>query len=637
PLSPVGAILLALGGPGMVALTLVTFGAGGPGREVVGMGVVAIVVGAVLLGRPPRLGRVREGEALSVPERAPASGRAIEVEGVWFTYPGAGEAALRGVTFGQEAGSVALLMGRTGAGKSTLCRCLNGLIPSYLRGELRGAVRLNGADIAGRHVAELAQTIGLVFQDFETQLVSSDARSEVAFALESFGRPREEMRRRVGEALAAVRLERLAGNGRRDPATLSGGEKQRLAIASVLASRPPLLVLDEPTTDLDPVGKAELFQVARELHEQGITLLIAEHETSQALSADRLLVLREGELAFDGPPAELLRDPDRTGELSLHPLEMPQLFAALGCDERPLTVAEAAKSLLAGGWELDAPSVAELRGVDERRRQRYGDLVVTAEGVAHRYGDYAALDGVSLGVREGEFIAILGQNGCGKTTLAKHLNGLLKPTEGRVVAGGQDTRQAPIADLARVVGYVFQDPDHQIFEQRVDREVAFGLRNLGIPEEETEARVREALEAVGLWEKREADPFTLTKGERQRLATASVLACRPRVIILDEPTTGLDGAEQRRMMELLRRLNEQGHTIIVITHCMWAAARYAHRVVVLSDGKVVADASAREVFGDLDLLARNCLEAPDIVRLSGEHYGFAALTVEEMVGCLERQ
>jgi len=636
-LCSVGAVLLTLGGPGVLALTLLTWGAGGPGPVVVGLGVVAIVVGALLLAPLPRLGRARQQEALAVLEAAAPGAPAIEVESLCFTYAGADRPALRGVGFAQQPGSIALLMGPTGAGKSTLCRCLAGLIPSYLRGDFRGTVRLNGADIAGRHVAELAQTIGLVFQDFETQLVSSDVRSEVAFALESFGPPRQEMRERVREALAAVRLAELAGHAaHRDPATLSGGEKQRLAIASVLASRPPILVLDEPTTDLDPAGKAQLFQVAKDLHEHGITLLIAEHETGQALNADRLLVLRNGELAFDGPPADLLRDPERTQQLALHPLEMPELFAALGLEQRPLTVQEAAELLTRGGCSLDEEQVAELRRSDDRRREAYGQEVLSVEGLVHRYGDKAALDGVSLEVREGEFVAILGQNGCGKTTLAKHLNGLLKPSEGRVLIGGRDSREAPIADLARIVGYVFQDPDHQIFEQRVDQEVAFGLRNLGVCESEVETRVQEALAAVGLGEKRAADPFTLTKGERQRLATASVLACQPQVIILDEPTTGLDGTEQRRMMELLVDLNRQGHTVIVITHCMWAAARYAHRVIVLSDGKVVADGSAREVFGNLDLLTRNSLEAPEVVQLSTRRFGATMLTVEELASCLEQ-
>lgn len=558
---------------------------------------------------------------------------AIELDGVAFTYESGREAALRDVDFVQRGGEFVALMGRTGAGKSTMCFTLNGLVPRFFPGTLGGTVRLNGSDIAPHRVSELVATLGLVFQDFETQLFSSDVESEVAFGLESLLVPRREMDARIREALEAVNLAHMAG---RDPATLSGGEKQRLAIASVLAARPEILVLDEPTTDLDPVGRADVLAVVAELRAQGKTALMAEHETEEVAGADRLLVLAEGAVAYDGPPGELLSAPERTWELGIRPLDMPALLAAMGHEERPLEVGAAAEILRAGSWSVDEARLGAVRGADARRAEQYGDVIVSIRDVSFSYDGHDALSGVSLDVRRGEFVAILGQNGCGKTTLAKHLNGLLHPGDGAVLIAGQPTTDAPVAELARTVAYVFQNPDHQIFMDRVEDEVAFGPRNLGVPAAEIGDRVREALEAVDLVGYEARDPFVLTKGERQRVAVASALAARPQVIILDEPTTGLDGVQQKSMMDLLRRLNEAGHTVIVITHSMWAASTYAHRVVLMSEGRVLADAAVREVFGDGELLGRASLRQTDICRLSSQLCGSAFVTPAEMARCVRR-
>jgi energy-coupling factor transport system ATP-binding protein len=558
---------------------------------------------------------------------------AIELDGVAFTYDGSREPALRDVDFVQRRGEFVALMGRTGAGKSTMCFTLNGLVPRFFPGSFGGTVRLNGSDIASRRVGELVETLGLVFQDFETQLFSSDVESEVAFALESLLVPRSEMDARIQEALEAVRLAYVAG---RDPATLSGGEKQRLAIASVLAARPEILVLDEPTTDLDPVGRADVLAVVAGLRAQGKTALMAEHGTEEVAGADRLLVLADGAVAYDGSPEELLSAPERTWELGIRPLDMPALFETIGHEERPLGVEAAAELLRAGGWGVDEARLGEVRAADVARAQQYGDVIVSIRDVSFSYNGHDALRGVSLDVRQGEFVAILGQNGCGKTTLAKHLNGLLQPGDGAVLVRGQATTEVAVAELARTVAYVFQNPDHQIFMDRVEDEVAFGPRNLGVPADETGDRVREALEAVDLVGYEDRNPFVLTKGERQRVAVASALAARPQVIILDEPTTGLDGVQQKSMMDLLRRLNEAGHTIIVITHSMWGASTYAHRVVLMSGGRTLADAPVREVFGDAELLAQASLRQPDICALSRALCGFTFVTPAEMAACLRR-
>ncbi|MCD6360371.1 MAG: ABC transporter ATP-binding protein, partial [Armatimonadetes bacterium] len=274
------------------------------------------------------------------------SGASLRAEGIGFTYRGADRPALCGVDLDLPPGHFAYLMGRTGAGKSTLCLCLNGIIPTMQAGDFAGRVLIADEDIAGRGVYETAQRVGILFQAFETQLLCSDVESEVAFGLENAQVPRDRMRRRVDEMLTLVGLEELRG---RDPADLSGGQKQRLALAAVLAPAPAALILDEPTTDLDPRGKRDLMEIIARLRADGVTLLVADHETEDALAADTLVALVEGETAYAGPPEELLRDPQRSRELGIRPLEMPELFARLGRPERPLTPEAAAEILQADG------------------------------------------------------------------------------------------------------------------------------------------------------------------------------------------------------------------------------------------------------------------------------------------------
>jgi len=249
-------------------------------------------------------------------------------------------------------------------------------------------------------------------------------------------------------------------------------------------------------------------------------------------------------------------------------------------------------------------------------------------------GDSPAVSDVTLSIQEGEFIALLGQNGSGKTTLAKHLSGLLTPTQGQVFLRGQELRQVPLHELAQEVSYVFQNPDHQLFADTVEGEVAFGPRNIGFGAAEVETRVREALEAVGLSALRRHDPFLLGRGERQRLAVAALLALRPRVLILDEPTTGLDYPEQRHMMELLRRLHRAGRTIIIITHVPWVAAEYAERALLMAQGRLLWDGPLREVCAQADLCTQASFRPPDITLL-GLRFGMVPLSVEEFVSWVD--
>jgi energy-coupling factor transporter ATP-binding protein EcfA2 len=364
-------------------------------------------------------------------------------------------------------------------------------------------------------------------------------------------------------------------------------------------------------------------------------MLMADHEGGHAVGADSLTLLADGEVAFAGPGDRLLSDPKRSRELGMRPLEMPLLLAALGREERPLTPEAAAETLKAEGWRIDEDAYAALPNGEAVRDQRAHTLIELQDvSFTYREGAVEALKEVSLRIREGEFVAILGENGSGKTTLAKHLNGLLWPEEGRVTVCGMETRGARPRQLAREVGYLFQNPDHQIFAGRVDEEIAFGPRNLEVSEAEVRSRVRQVLELVSLEGYEERDPFVLTKGERQRVALASVLAARPRIIVFDEPTTGLDGPQQEQMMHLLARLNGAGQTIVVITHCTWAAAEYARRVVLMDQGSIVADVTPRQLFGDPELLSETGQVVPAVARFSQALGGKTLLSVKEALDCL---
>lgn len=559
----------------------------------------------------------------------------VELEDLSFTYRGGRKKALSDICLEMGEGEFVVWMGHTGAGKSTLACCLNALIPSFIRGELTGKARVLDRDILQCRTSDMSGEVGLVLQDFEAQLFCTNVELEIAFGMENLGVPREEMIRRVDELLPLVRLE---GMRAREPSTLSGGEKQRLAIASVLAMRPRLLVMDEPTTDLDPAGKEEVFQLARELRGPEMAMVLIEHETEEALGADRVVLLREGRVVRDGFPRKALTDEGLLREVGVAPLSIADFFRrALGSlpseGTFPLTVEEAIGEFKrALKLRQGAAQILEKR---DRRGMGAKRTNLRMEGVRYWYpSGVEALRGIDLEVGEGEFVALVGQNGSGKTTLAKHFNGLLRPTSGRVEVFGEDASRLSVKELGKMVGYVFQNPDHQIFAPTVFEEVSFGPRNLGLTGKELRKNVGEALAAVNLTGYEERDPFVLTRGERQRVAVASELAVKPQVLILDEPTTGLDHLQQQSMMEMVSSLNRKGHTIVIITHSMSTVARYARRTVLLDQGSVLMDDTTRKVFSRGDELEKWFLRPPPIVRLSN-HLGATALTVEEMLEFVE--
>ncbi|HKY31943.1 MAG TPA: ATP-binding cassette domain-containing protein [Candidatus Polarisedimenticolia bacterium] len=536
---------------------------------------------------------------------------AVSARGLSFTYRMGAGAALDGVNLDLPRGSWGLLLGATGAGKTTLVRTLNRTIPRFHRGRLEGSLHVMGEPTSGAGVAEMAARVGVVFQDFENQLLSTSCLLEVAFALESRQVPSAEIAPRASALLGSVGLD---GFEQRDPATLSGGERQRLVIAAVLALEAPLLVLDEPASDLDPSAREAIYRLAGSA--PGRTVLLVEHDLEGVPCEGPGFLLSDGRVASSWPsvPAAGMVELSPALEAAgVRPPPCAALAARLqeawpGRLPRPLPLDPEgmAAALRSAGWRLqEAPApVSPARGA----------AVSRCEELTHAYpgasGGRPALDAVDLEILEGRVTAIVGANGSGKTTLARHLAGLLGPSSGRVLHRGEEVSRIPPPQRAARIGFVFQNPDHQIFAATAGQEAAFGPLNLGAAPAEARRRCDAALEAVGLLEKADCDPFVLTKGERQRLAVASVLACEPSMLVLDEPTTGLDLREQRRMMRLLRDLAAAGRTIVMVTHALWLLDE-ADRVVVLARGRVAAEGGPAEVLAG-SALERSGLRRPDL-------------------------
>jgi energy-coupling factor transport system ATP-binding protein len=562
---------------------------------------------------------------------------AVSVKKLSYRYRGTKENAVEDISFELEKGEFLVIMGPSEAGKSTLATCFNGLIPHFHKGKLVGEVVVAGKKTIDHTVSQMAEDVGLVFQDFEAQLFSTSIELEIAFGPENFAVPREEIGERIEEYLDYVKL---AVPRQRPPSTLSGGQKQKLAIASVLALEPKVLVMDEPTTDLDPISKLGIYEITNELRQrEDLTLIIVEHETEEVLNASRILLLNEGRLVKLGPAREILEDIELFKNTGLMPLGIPSFFKSMGFSPLPLTPDEAVKSFKSAGWQISDKDYQDLQAKEKAEMEEKGntDPLIKCRSLEHTYPNgVTALQGIDLEIYPGEMVAIVGQNGSGKTTLAKHFNGLLMPTGGSILVNGKTTKEQGIFRLGQNVGYVFQNPDHQIFSEKVFDEVAYGPRLRGLSEEEIKGRVTLALESVGLTGFEEEDPFTLTKSGRQRVAVASILAVQPEVLILDEPTTGLDYSEQRSMMDMVRHLNDMGSTIIFITHHMWVVAEYARRVFVINDGLLFLEGTTRDVFSHEKELLEASLRPPHFIQFTNL-LGKTFLKPEELTSCITKK
>ncbi|MCS7280070.1 MAG: energy-coupling factor transporter ATPase [Desulfobacterota bacterium] len=549
----------------------------------------------------------------------------IAFEELSFRYANSYDFALKNISGIIDNGTFLTVMGRTGAGKSTLCYSLNGLVPHFFKGDYHGKVRVSGEEVKKSKVYEMARKVGLVFQDFETQLFSSNAELEVAFGLENLGLPREEIEKRIDKYLKFVDLIDLK---KRDISTLSGGQKQRLAIASVLSMEQPVLVLDEPLTDLDPEGRRRILEIREKLKRQSGIVIMVDNDPENSFDSDEIWILKDAEIFARGNPKEILK---RIELLEACGIMVPKhfyFFTEMGLKDIPFTFEDSMRILEKEGY-LTRRKTFNLSSIKSDEPK---EGIIEFRDVSYFYLDsqIMALRNINLTIKEGEFVAIVGSNGSGKTTLAKHANGLLIPSKGQVLVNKKDTVKLNRKELARQVGYVFQNPDHQISCRTVFDEVSFGLLMLGFEKKEIKRNVEEALWATGLEGYEDRSPFLLSKGERQRVACASVLATKPQVLILDEPTTGLDYEHQLRMMEMLKELRKKGHTIVIITHSVWVVENYADRCIVMKDGEIIKDDVTRKVFFDEDKL-KEAGVYPSILTRIANRLGTESLEPKKMI------
>lgn len=545
-------------------------------------------------------------------------GAAVEVKDLYVQYARAKDLALKGLSFTVEEGEFLAIVGPANAGKSTLCRCLSGLIPHSYEVGISGSVTVCGLDVRKSDVATISKHLRYVFEEPASQFIGMSVEEEVSFALETLGITRAEMEERVAWALEVTRMTPYRY---KSPTELSGGQMQRVAIASALASRPKVLVLDEPTAELDPIGKAEVFEViARLSRETSLTIVLVDQHSDQIVQfADRVMLMIDGQRDREGPPREFFAD---VKYLQGKGVGIPQVVAMgyLLCEEvapvpLPFCLDEA-QTLVE---DLLGPerSFSPLPVVDNWRQASDQEKVLEVRDVKFQYPDgTSALNGVSFSVHTGEFVAIIGENGAGKTTLIKHLNRLLSPTSGQVLVKGRPTTEYSTTEMAKTVGFIFQNPDHQLCCQTVAEEVAFGLKLIGWDSPPIEQQVDRVLEIFGLTGQKNAHPHFLSKADRQRLAIASVMAMEPEILVVDEPTTGFDFSESNQFMSLLKSLNERGQTIVVITHEMDLVARYVPRTIVLAGGRILVDGPTREVFAQRELLSKSYVKPPQIADLA---------------------
>jgi energy-coupling factor transporter ATP-binding protein EcfA2 len=563
-------------------------------------------------------------------------GSALAYDSFSFAYGQEGPEAVQDISLNLPEGHVVLITGPSGAGKTTICRAGNGLIPHEFRGRMHGSIT-----IAGRYnsrqfsVSALSRLVGVLQQDPDTQLFNPSVEDELAFGACNYGLPVETIRERVEHLLE---LTRLQAHRRKNPHYLSGGQQQSCALASILAFDPLTLILDEPTSNIDPIGSKEVLDfVTRLARQEGRTTLLVEHKLEELVHlVDEIIVMDKGRILHRGTVGEVFEHVEEIDAVGLCVPQVTLLAARLRSAgwpiaRLPLDVDEAV-DLLAP--LIDREALAQL---PPRRPQSNSDeLMVDIRRLNHVYRDGTqAITDLDLQIRRGEFVAILGQNGSGKTTLVKHLNGLLKPTSGFVEVAGLSTARASIAEMATTVGFIFQNPDTQICKLKVYDELAFGLKNIGLSETAIKQRVHEAAEDLEITHLLERNPFLLSMGEKQRVAVAAVLAMHPAILVLDEPTTGQDYRRAREIMDLAVRLHAAGRTIIVITHDMNLAAEYCDRVVIMAGGRILLDAPTRSAFRSDDVLRASSLRPPQVTVLA-ERLGArdAWLTVDEAVASL---
>ncbi|HMM22748.1 MAG TPA: energy-coupling factor transporter ATPase [Selenomonadales bacterium] len=543
----------------------------------------------------------------------------LEINDLSYTYASRDVPTLAGVSLAIGEGEFVLITGRTGCGKSTLLKAFNGLIPQESGGKMRGTVRVAGRDTREMPVPDMSQMVGLVFQNPEDQIFATKVFDEVAFVLENQGLGPELVSQRVRETLSQVGL---AGKEEAGVHTLSGGQKQRLALAAVLAARPRIIALDEPISQVDPQGAAELLRLLMRLNrEQQMTVVIVEHRLQEVASlCARIVVMDNGRVAWDGATTDAFRQPR---VLLDYGLRLPQPVAVcreLGVEPPAVETDGAIAAIKAAFPVLDLARIKEAAPAAAP-----GRALVDIRNLRFRYTEQGpeVLDDVSLTLGSGEIVAVMGANGAGKSTLLQVINGLLAPCRGVVALPENLPRPR-----GKYIGQVMQNPDLMLFCPSVKREIAFGG---------ADPRLADRLaEKLGLQELAGDFPLALSRGQRLRVAVAAVLACRPSVLLLDEPTTGQDFAHIGDITGVVGDFAREGGAVVFCTHDAEVAARVAGRIIVMSHGRIVSDGPPREVFARTELLAGAGVKAPPVAVIGQSVVARLTLSVEEVVAYVQQ-
>lgn len=543
----------------------------------------------------------------------------IEFKDFSFYYPNCEIPSLDKINVMVDEGEFLVITGPSGGGKSTFLRSINGLIPNFYGGKISGEVLVKGKNVSKTPTNQMSESVGMVFQDPENQLVSNQVEREIAFGMENLCFPKEIMKKRIEESLDAVNISRLRDKTIHE---LSGGQKQKVAIASALATHPEVLLLDEPTSELDPGSAESVLNVIEKINDElGLTIILVEHRLERVIHhVDRMLMIDSGKILYDGSPRKLKSNNVKDWKVGMPPVTR----LALNFEKEminngmPLTVKEARLSLKE---VLTNPK----NKVTWEKKESSKKVTLSMDKVFFSYdGEKDVLKDISFNVFEGDMITLMGKNASGKTTLVKLMNGLIKPRKGKILLFGKKISDYPLEELIQKVGIVFQDPNLHLFNDTVQKEVEFVLRNLKVDENLIKKKTEGILKYFKIYQYKNSYPHDLSGGERQRVALASVLVSDPEILILDEPTRGMDYYLKR---ELISYLREKAKTVIMITHDIETAAEFSNRVILLSEGKIISDGNKR------DVLSKALLFSPQINRLIQPYVKFGipddTLTVEE--------
>lgn len=563
----------------------------------------------------------------------------IEINNLSWRYSEKSPFAISNLNLTIDKGEFIGIMGATGSGKTTLALALRGLIPEFFEeGVIEGEIRINDIKIFESDANLLADVIGMVFQDASSQILGTTVTQDIAFGPSNLDLPKEEVLEIVAQYIERMGLQ---GKEFRSPDKLSGGEMQRLAAAGVMCMEPSVLVMDEPAAELDPKGKEDLCAILNQLrNEKGITVVLIEQDPELIIRfCDRMAILDKGELVLLGTPREVFSNTKLCIQYGVNPPEIVEVSQTLKekyqieFQPTPISSEELVSQILPIIKNKNGKNKQAQKPIQEVDKVEEKTPLFSIQNLTHTYSSSGysvkALDNISFDIYPGEYITIIGSNGAGKTTLAKHLNGLLTPTSGDVIYNNVNLKGKKTAELFSEIGYCFQNPDHQIFSKSVYEEIAFGLVNLGMEEEEINQKVKAVLELVNLSGFEDSNPFNLGKGERQKIALASTIVLEPNTLVIDEPSTGLDWIESQNIFSLIDGLNKKGTTLIAITHDMRIVREYATRVIVMTEGHIIFDGKPYELISSPEIFTQGKIDMTPIFKVYNELHDYFPAGVQD--------